>query len=176
MTQYRILSPGEISRELFGGFRRRQVVTKCWRRENGVWVVRDIAFIDDWTEEDYCELVAALRDTAARGGLVMGAFCGGALKGFVSAEPELTGGAQRYIDMTNLHVSEDMRGRGLGRALFLAAKSWAGQRGARKLYLSAHSAVESQAFYRAMGCTEAQVYDPKHVAAEPYDCQLECEV
>ncbi len=176
MTQYRALSCGEICRELFGGFRRRQVVTQCWRKEEGVWVVRDIGFIDDWTEEDYRVLVAALRDTAARGGLVLGAFCGGVLKGFVSAEPELTGGAQRYIDMTNLHVSEDMRGRGLGRALFLAAKAWAGERGARKLYLSAHSAVESQSFYRAMGCVEAQVYDPKHVAAEPCDCQLECEV
>ena len=47
-------------------------------------------------------------------------------------------------------------------------------RGAKKLYISAHSAVETQAFYRAMGCVEAQEYNQKHVEAEPYDCQMEC--
>ena len=43
-----------------------------------------------------------------------------------------------------------------------------------KLYISAHSAVESQAFYKAMGCVEAEVYHQGHVEEEPYDCQLEC--
>ena len=41
------------------------------------------------------------------------------------------------------------------------------------LYISAHSAVESQAFYKKMGCVEAEEYDPAHTAAEPCDCQLE---
>ncbi|MCI8896985.1 MAG: hypothetical protein HFI61_04170, partial [Lachnospiraceae bacterium] len=34
-------------------------------------------------------------------------------------------------------------------------------------------AVETQAFYRAMGCVEAQEYNKEHVEKEPYDCQLE---
>ena len=67
-----------------------------------------------------------------------------------------------------------MRGRGIGKALFHAAGAWAKENGARKLYISAHSAVESQAFYKAMGCVEAQVYQKEHVEREPYDCQLEC--
>lgn len=67
-----------------------------------------------------------------------------------------------------------MRGQGIGKCLFAAAKEWAKENGAKKLYISAHSAVESQAFYRAMGCVEAEVYHQKHVEAEPYDCQLEC--
>ena len=32
MIQYRDLSPGELSPELFAAFVRRQVVTDCWRR------------------------------------------------------------------------------------------------------------------------------------------------
>ncbi len=44
------------------------------------------------------------------------------------------------------------------------------------LYISAHSAVETQAFYKKMGCTEAQQYRQEHVEQEPYDCQLECDV
>ncbi len=60
--------------------------------------------------------------------------------------------------------------------LFMRAKEWAKENGANKLYISAHSAVESQLFYKAMGCTEAQVYNQEHVKAEPYDCQLECKL
>lgn len=47
---------------------------------------------------------------------------------------------------------------------------------AKKLYISDHSAVESQAFYRAMGCVEAREYNEEHVLREPYDCQLEIEL
>ena len=55
----------------------------------------------------------------------------------------------------------------------MAAKEWARKKGARKLYISAHSAVESQAFYRQMGCVEAELYNQSHVEKEPFDCQLE---
>ena len=34
---------------------------------------------------------------------------------------------------------------------FTNIKEWAKQKGAKKLYISAHSAVESQAFYKSMG-------------------------
>lgn len=118
--------------------------------------------------------MACLKNTLAAGGFVYAAFCDGALKGFVSVEAAPFGGEQGYLDLSSIHVSWDMRGRGVGRALFAAAKEWARDHGGRKLYISAHSAVESQAFYKAMGCVEAQVYHPGHVEAEPYDCQLEC--
>ena len=172
--EYRGLREDEICRELFAGFIRRQVVTKCWRRENGEWVIRDDPFIDDWTEGEYQILVRCLRNTVATGGFVFAAFCDGVLKGFASVESALFGEEQGYLDLSCIHVSEDMRGQGIGKVLFLAAKDWARAHGGRKLYISAHSAVESQAFYRAMGCVEAEKYHQGHVEAEPYDCQLEC--
>lgn len=176
MIQYRRLGADEIDRELFRNFIRHQKVTKCWRKENGQWVIRDAPFIDDWTEEEYQKLAQLLKRTVDRGGFVYGAFLEHALKGFVSVEAGLFGGEERYLDLSSIHVSEDMRGRGIGKVLFGAAKDWAGENGAGKLYISAHSAVESQAFYKAMGCAEAKVYHPGHVAEEPFDCQLECEV
>lgn len=174
MVLYRNLNADEICRELFNGFIRHQNVTKCWRRENNEWVIREAPFVDDWTEADYQILISCLKHTVTTGGLVYAAFYNEALKGFVSVESVLFGGAQKYLDLSSIHVSEDMRGRGIGRELFLAAKEWAKKKGAQKLYISAHSAVESQAFYKKMGCTEAEVYEQKHVEAEPYDCQLEC--
>ena len=174
MIQYRTLCADEIGPDLFQHFIRHQSVTKCWRREKDKWLIKDAPFIDDWTQEDYQVLISCLKNTVLTGGLVYAMFCDGALKGFVSVESEWFGGQGEYLDLSSIHVSEDMRGRGIGKTLFLAAKKWASEKGAKKLYISAHSAVESQAFYRSMGCCEAELYNQKHVEAEPYDCQLEC--
>ncbi len=174
MIQYKNLFMEEINPNLFAGFIRRQTVTKCWRKENGEWVIKDAPFIDDWNEKDYNILISCLKNTLLSGGFVYAAFCDNILKGFVSVEPEFFGGENRYLDLSSIHVSQDLRGQGVGSVLFAAAKKWAGEKGARKLYISAHSAVESQAFYNKMGCVEAQIYHQQHVEAEPYDCQLEC--
>ena len=172
--QYREISVDEMNRELFQNFNRRQVVTKCWRKEDGEWKIKDVPFIDDWTEEDYATLVSCLKNTILTGGFVYGAFSEEKLKGFVSVESTLFGGEQRYLDLSSIHVSEDMRGCGIGKVLFLSAKDWAKEKGAKKMYISSHSSIESQAFYKAMGCVEAEVYCQKHVEEEPCDCQLEC--
>lgn len=176
MIEYRDIEAAEVNRALLNHFVRRQVVTKCWRRESGEWVIRDAPFIDDWTPQDYDTLVDDLKKTLRAGGMVYGAFDGGWLKGFVAVLPEIFGGENRYMDLAALHVSEELRNQGVGTVLFRAASQWAKERGARKLYISAHSAVESQAFYRKMGCVEAQWTHPEHVEAEPFDCQLEAEL
>ncbi|WP_295588018.1 YigZ family protein [uncultured Oscillibacter sp.] len=108
-----------------------------------------------------------------QGGVVYGAFLAGQLKGFVSVEGPPMGSRGQYRDLTSLHVSEELRGRGIGRRLFTFAADWAKNQGAERLYLSSHSAVETQAFYQAMGCREAEEYNREHVEKEPFDCQLE---
>ena len=174
MLTYRSLKIKEIETELFAHFIRHQVVTKCYRKIEGKWCIKDNAFIDDWSSQDYEFLVKCLKNTVATGGVVFGAFYEGELKGFISIEPELFGKNREYLDLSSIHVSEDMRGKGMGKELFQRGKDWAREHGAKKLYISAHSAVESQAFYRAMGCVEAEEYHQGHVEQEPCDCQLEC--
>lgn len=143
MIKYMILKEEEIDRKLFCGFIRHQVVDQCLRRENNKWVVRSDPFVDDWTEEDYQTLIGCLRNTAHTDGFVYGAFLNDVLKGFVSVERGFFGGENLYYDLSSLHVSEDMRRKGFGKELFLAAAEWARKQGAKKLYLSSHSAVES---------------------------------
>ena len=36
-----------------------------------------------------------------------------------------------------------------------------------------HSAIETQRFYRSLGCVDAARPQQKHAEAEPFDCQLE---
>ncbi len=174
MLCYRPLVMEELNRDLFRAFIRRQEVNLCWRRDHGEWRIRPDPFIDDWTEDDYHVLIRCLQATLAEGGFVYGALKDKQLKGFVSVSSQLFGGEHYYLDLTSLHVSQDMRGQGIGTALFLAAKDWAKAHGARKLYLSAHSAAETQAFYLAMGCRDAMLPCQTHIEAEPFDRQMEC--
>lgn len=179
--QYRAICPEELTLSLFAHFIRRQPVNLCWRRENGskgikgsgAWVIKPDPFIDDWSQEDYRFLVDCLQNTLKTGGALFGFFADGHLKGFVSVESEPIGPEKEYLDLTSLHVSSDLRRQGAGRKLFMLAADWAKGRGAEKLYISAHSADETQKFYRSLGCIDAAYIDPHHAHNEPYDCQLE---
>lgn len=170
---YRQLNEREIEPSLFRDFERRQVVNLCWRRMNGRWVIRKDPFVDQWSAEDYEFLIQCLRRTVKFGGVVYAAFKEGACKGFASAEGERIGESAEYVDLTSLHVSEEMRRQGIGRNLFFQSADWASAQGAEKLYISSHSAIETQAFYRSIGCVDAVYLHPEHVRQEPYDCQLE---
>ena len=99
-VEYRKLHVEEISRELFQDFIRHQKVTKCLRRQDGKWVVKDDPFIDDWSEEDYRTLVSCLKNTVTTGGFVYGAFAGGSLKAFASVEAEAFGREREYLDLS----------------------------------------------------------------------------
>lgn len=171
--EFRPLKPEELAPELFRYFDRFQVVEQCWRKVQGRWVVKDVPFTERWSDGDYRELCALLRLTLATGGRVWGAFLDGKLKGFASVEGERIGSKGQYADLSSLHVSADARGQGLGRRLFQLAEEDARRLGAGALYISAHSSVESQAFYRSVGCEEAREYQAFHVEKEPCDCQLE---
>lgn len=170
---YVSLSLGDISRGLFDAFVRRQEVGYCLRYEQGAWKEKYCPFIDDWSEKDYEAMTARLKDILAKGGDVFATFFEGELKAFAALSPEFFGSCREYLDLAELYVSAEMRGKGIGSRLFELTASRARRKGARKLYISAHSAVESQAFYCAMGCVDAAEPDAAHVAAEPFDRQLE---
>jgi len=129
--------------------------------------------VDDWTEEQLRHQIHQLQTILRSGGAVFGGFAGNRLKGFCSVAGKPLGPDGIYRDLLSLHVSADCRGRGMGRMLFGLAAQWAREDGAQKLYISAHSAQETQAFYSAMGCVDTLWPSPEHIALEPFDCQLE---
>ena len=173
MVTYKDIEKQELTAALFDGFDRYQEVKKCWRKIDGEWVLKEIAFTEQWDEQEYAYLVQCLRRTLETGGAVIGAFTDGCLIGFASVEGRLFGSEQTYVQLSSLHVSYGRRGEGIGKVLFARACSHARKLGAKKLYISSHSAEETQAFYQVAGCVEATEYDAALTAAEPCDCQLE---
>ena len=136
-------------------------------------VLPGTSFIEEWGENEKEELVRCLANTLKTNGIIYGAFDGERLVGFMSVEGKRFGSQKQYVELSSIHVDHDYRGRGIGRQLFECAVSSAESLGAKKLYISAHSSVESQAFYRKMGCVEAQEFNPSSLEKEPCDCQLE---
>lgn len=167
------LSSEELTAELFADFSRYQQVKKCLRKIGGEWVIIDNEFIEDWNSQQLASLADCLKKTVAAGGAVFGAFSQEKLKGFASVENTFFGSKGQYLELSNLHVSSERRGEGIGKKLMAECSEWAREKGAQKLYISAHSSVESQAFYKAIGCVEAQEYSRAHIEKEPCDCQLE---
>jgi N-acetylglutamate synthase-like GNAT family acetyltransferase len=167
------LKTDDLNLELFSSFNRYQDVTRCWRKSQGSWILKDIAFTENWGIAEYIYLVECLRNTIKTGGTVFGAFESGVLIGFASLENEFFGSTWKYLQLSSLHVSHEKRNRGIGRSLFAQSIEKARKMGADKLYISAHSSEETQKFYHSLGCVEALEQSEKLTAEEPCDCQME---
>ncbi len=170
---YQILSKSQITRALFRSFDRHQVVTKCWKKGEGSWSLEEKFYVEEWSDAQYEFLVKCLQHTVDTGGFVFGVFAKERLIGFASVESHHFGSREQYVQLSCIHVSCESRGWGLGRGLFQCAVKGARRLGAEKLYISAHPAQETQAFYHALGCVEAEEYHKELVESEPDECQLE---
>lgn len=169
------LSIEELHPDLLLHFNRYQDVKKCVRKVEGQWVLQDIAFVEQWDEALRREIV---RDDLApciqHGGSVWGAFNDeGHVIGFASLLAQPLGSQGQYRKLMQMHISYEYRGKGIGKALFLACVQKVKGMGAQQLYMSTHSAEESQAFYQKMGCVDAEELDAWSVEHEPYDRQME---
>lgn len=171
MIRIERLTRDNVHPAMLDGFIRDQQVTECWRNVDGEWTLMPIVFFEHWDTERLREEAAWLMRLSEQG-IAFGAFEGTGLIGF-AALGERLGSQLQYIELTSLHVSKPRRGKGVGKALFACVCDAAREAGAEKVYISAHSSRESQAAYRALGCTLAKEPDAARMAAEPYDVQME---
>ena len=149
-------------------FNRHQTVGNVYRQVDGQLVLTYNPFEEDWSPERIREKTAEIL-----GGryTVFCAYDGELVAGLLMLVPELDKG--RMI-VSSLHVSEEYRRKGVGRALIEAAKTEARAHGARALYLSACSAEETIEFYRAMGFGVSPDPIKAYADDEPFDIQMQC--
>ncbi|MDE6881370.1 MAG: GNAT family N-acetyltransferase [Oscillospiraceae bacterium] len=170
---YERITQGNFTPTSLDGFVRRQEVEECWRKRDGRWMLLPIAYVEDWNLEDRRRRAESILQCVKDGGIAYGAWEGEQLIGFAQLSGPRFGSREQYIDLARFHVSAPFRRQGIGKELFRRACQGARELGAKKLYISAHSAKEPMAAYYAYGCVEAEeIYWPL-AKKEPCDVQLE---
>lgn len=171
--EYRQLGREDITLSLFVGFNRRQEIVCVWKPLEGGWALVEEPSVEDWGVLHYRKLVDDLRRTVDEGGTVFAAFEGQQLAGFACIRGTRFGSRWQYAELCSIHVTCSRRREGIGRRLFGLCACAAAERGAELLYISAHPAEETVAFYTALGCTEAQETNEALAARTPAERQLE---
>lgn len=168
----------KLSRANFGlnsldGFKRRQKVTHCWRRQSGGYALTPVTYTEDWDLNELKEVSEKILTALNGGATAYGAVYSGEIVGFALVLSELFGTEKQYADLAEFYVSEPFRRKGIGKRLFCFACGAAKELGAKKLYISAHSAEDSIAAYKSYGCVFATEVNKTLAEKEPCDLQLE---
>ena len=171
--QYRRLDHHNFTGHSLDGFVRRQIVAACWRKIGNNWQLVPNAYEENWSQAQCREIAEDMARHINLDRTGFGAFDGERIVGFAAVSRRIFGAAAGYVQLVCLQVSEEYRRQGIGRKLFSLACEEARRLGADKLYISAHSSKESQAAYRALGCSFAEEINEELAAAEPFDVQLE---
>lgn len=173
----RELREDDLKPDLLMNFNRYQKVVKVWRRVDGKKVLIENPFIEYWDNKLKDEIVNEDFSRCIKGGgVVIGVFCEDKVIGFASLLRNFFGSKKQYVPLMQLHVSNEYRGLGLGKQLFELCARKAKEWGAKKLYISGHSSEESQAFYSAVGCVDAEEINKEFAEHEPFDVQLEYKI
>ncbi|WP_137791261.1 GNAT family N-acetyltransferase [Bacillus sp. E(2018)] len=167
------ISMMELTDDFLNEFNRYQETKQVWYVEDKDYKMKDDYFIDDWTPERKVQVIQELRRCVRSGGVVAAAWKQKQVVGFANVESERFGSDTQYVELPYLHVSNGVRGMGIGKKLFALCCQEAKKLGSKKLYIAAHPSIESQSFYRAVGCSPAEEVNERIFKREPLDIQLE---
>ncbi|EDL66775.1 GNAT family N-acetyltransferase [Bacillus sp. SG-1] len=166
----------DIQETMLDEFNRSQETKKVVKELDGILYQETDYFIDDWSLERRREIANHFKNVVTEGGAVILAVVEEKVVGFAVIEPASFGKTAVYKELSYIHVAREARGKGIGAYLFTAAKNKAREMGADKLYIGAHPATETQAFYKKMGCTLAKEINTEIFQREKLDIQLEVSV
>jgi N-acetylglutamate synthase-like GNAT family acetyltransferase len=170
------LKKDDINKNILENFNRYQEVKRCYRKENGRWIIKNIEYIENWEKNKIEDKVKYFSKTINNGGYVFGAYENNKLIGFAVLLDGIFGSRKQYIQLDNLHVSYGYRHRGIGKKLFSLCIEKAQEIGIERIYISANTSEETQKFYLRIGCKDTEEINEKQVEKEPYDRQMEYKI
>lgn len=173
MDTIRVLQSINFDDSILDTFERKQETTKVLVVESNRLNEKEDRFKDDWTIERKREIVNHFKSIITCDGAVIVAEQESKVLGFAVIEAETFGERSTYRELSYMHTSFPYRGMGIGRRLFVKAKDIAKQLGVKKLYIGAHPSVETQRFYKEMGCMIAKEMNHEIYERETRDIQLE---
>lgn len=171
--EYRELLPEEAERIL--EIDATNYIKNVWRFDENVQEYRLVEI--NWTDTELPNgfewHLNRLKETLSDGGAAFGCFDRNVLIGYGTVDKQLIGKKGQYALLDQLFVSNDQRGKGIGKALFLMCAKRAKEYGAQKLFLCAGSAENTIAFYKRIGCAPVVERNERLYEEDPRDIQLE---
>lgn len=167
MIKYSIVHPNKIKTGILKGYQRYTETHRVKYVEKGELLEKDIYFVDEWDETELRKIEEYMKEPVNRTILAKE---GSKVVGFAVLDIRIFEG---YMNMPYIHADNRFRGLGIGTNLMLYVSKLAKENGAEKLYISAHPAIEAQAYYEKMGCVLAEKINQVLYELEPYDIQLE---
>jgi len=135
-----------------------------------------VDYIEDWTLQQKQNLANKIILGLNSGDVLLGAKLHNKIIAFAFIKTKPFGKFNQYINLAEFYVSKPFRAKGIGQKLFKCVVNKAKLLGANKLYISAHSAEDTIAFYKKVGCKFAEEINNELVEKEPLDLQLEYEI
>jgi GNAT superfamily N-acetyltransferase len=171
---YKELKIADLNDNLLDHYNRYQEVKRCYRKENGNWIIKNIEFVENWDKDKKIKVIQKLYETInSCGGYVFGAFIDEKLIGFAILFNKKFGSRKQYIQLDSMQVSYSNRHNGIGKYLFNLCVLKTKEIGIEKMYISANSSEETQRFYLGIGCKDAEEIDKELFEQEPYDRHME---
>lgn len=159
----------QIADSLLDDFQRHQETERCYRLLDGKLQLCQEYFRDDWDQQEKRQRTARFREAVTNGGVLIAAMQEQRCLGFALLASEAK---ETHLELKMIHVSRELRGQGIGSALFRAACEAARRKRARYLYLAAHPSYETMQFYWRQGCSDARDIEHLFPRSEPSDLPL----
>ncbi|BCN32695.1 GNAT family N-acetyltransferase [Anaeromicropila herbilytica] len=150
-----------------------QYINRAWREIDGNRQLVDINYNDLDFPNGFENHLKDLTETIKSGGIALGAFDNERLVGFGAVNSKIFGEQYKYVLLDQLFISNEYRGKRIGKKLFYMAAEEAKKWGAEKFYICAGSAEETVAFYISIGCEETKEINQELYQKDTRDYQLE---
>ena len=160
-----------INDNFLNGYNRFQEITNIVYLDQMELKEKENKFYETWNQEKLIEISRYLKSSVKSGSILYATYDYKKIVGFAMIDRKLL--FDESINLKYIHVSKEYRGYNIGKYLFNIMALEAKKIGATKLYISSHSAVETQRFYQRVGCVLANKINRELQELEPYDIPLE---
>jgi GNAT superfamily N-acetyltransferase len=153
---------------------RSEEVSLFYRLRNGRLEPENVAWkIPRWSEDDLKKRVEWLGEELDAGGVMLGAIDGGDIAGFALLGGRFIGENTDTLQLIQLQVTRECRGKGAGTRLLDRAVFLAKEKGAKKICLSAAPTKSAIGFYERNGFSPRADNTPGMRALFEHDLCLE---
>lgn len=171
--KYKILKLNDLGDTFLKYFNRYQETDYVLFNDNDKYIIKKDHYIEKWDDTKKKNIIQSLSNCIKKGGNVISVFYNNILIGFAAIENDFFGDNKEYIELSYIHISNEYRNKGIGKKLFELCCIKAREMNAKILYIGTNPSIETQNFYKSVGCIFSKYINENIYNNEPLDIQLE---